>query len=258
MKGKLSPSWGRFEELRPDQLEEVMAERPVVYWPLGLIEHHGWHLPAGFDGIKAERFCLQMVKLTGGLVLPVMWWGALGGHTGHKWTFYQQPDAVRAILFDTLEKLVAFGARAIVLLAGHYPWEGLARSGGFDDFSRQHPDVLVLLGTEVTIASPPLDLPPGDHAARQETSYGLFLLPELVDLGALRDGRDVSAWPGGVAPGPEALYPGVEADPSKALYAQLGEDPRTATAEEGRSNGERIISFVAERINRFLDRGERM
>jgi creatinine amidohydrolase len=244
--------YGRFEQLRPDELERIMSARPVVYWPLGLIEHHGWHLPVGFDGVKAERFCLRMAERTGGLVLPVMWWGGLGGHGGHKWTFYQQPDASRAILFDTLEKCVAFGARAIVLLAGHYPWEQLL-ADGFLQFTHRHPGVLALLGTEVTIASPPLDLPPGDHAARQETAYGLFLLPELIDLSALRDGRDLSAWPGGAPPEPAALFPGVEADPSKALYAQLGEDPRRAAAEEGRRNGERIIDSVVERVNGFLE-----
>ena len=56
MSGTGTRPWGRFEELRPNQLERIMAARPVVYWPLGLIEYHGWHLPVGFDRVKAERF----------------------------------------------------------------------------------------------------------------------------------------------------------------------------------------------------------
>ncbi len=249
---KSGKPWGRYETLRPDGLEAILKNAPVVYWPLGLLEHHGWHLPVGFDGIKAERFCVRMAERTGGLVLPVMWWGAVGGHGSFKWTLYQDPASARGIVFDTLEKLVAFGARAIVLLAGHYPWESIAGEKPLDEFRNRHRDVLVLLGTEVSIASPPVDLPQGDHAARQETTYGLYLLPELVDLAALTPGRDLTAWPEGKAPPPEDRYPGVEFDTTKPLFAQLGEDPRKATAEDGRDQAERIIAYVTERVTRFL------
>ena len=44
----------RYEELRPDQLELLLKEVPVAHWPLGLLEHHGWHLPIGFDGLTTR------------------------------------------------------------------------------------------------------------------------------------------------------------------------------------------------------------
>jgi len=53
----MSANWRRYEELRPDQLAALIRESPVAFWPLGLLEHHGWHLPVGFDGLKAERIC---------------------------------------------------------------------------------------------------------------------------------------------------------------------------------------------------------
>ncbi len=59
------PNWYRFENLRPDQLRDLVRETPIVYWPLGLLEHHGWHLPVGFDGLKAERLCLRIIEQTG-------------------------------------------------------------------------------------------------------------------------------------------------------------------------------------------------
>jgi creatinine amidohydrolase len=244
--------WGRVEELRPDRLEAIVRERPVAYWPLGLIEHHGWHLPVGFDGVKAQRLCLRMVERTGGLLLPVMWWGAGGGHELFKWTLYQDPDAALRIVCSTVEKLVGFGVRAFVLLAGHYPWEGLLRQPQFERFRESHPDLLLLVGSEVTIASPPLALPRGDHAARQETSYGLALLPELVDRGALRPGRDDSAWPRGRPPPGEGRHPGVVFDASEPRYAQLGEDPRASSAEEGEAHVQLIVEAVASRVNAFL------
>ncbi len=244
--------WGRLEELRPDELEEIMRERPVVYWPLGLIEHHGWHLPVGFDGIKVEKLCLRLVRKTGGLLLPVMWWGGEGGHGLFKWTLYQDPVATRRILCTTVEKLAAFGARVFVLLAGHYPWEDVLRHEDFEGVRRSHPDLLFLMGSEVSVASPPLALPRGDHAARQETSYGLSLLPELVDISALRSGRDDSVWPGGHPPPKEGRHPGVVFDPSEPLFAQLGEDPRFSSAKEGDRHVELIVAEVASRVDAFL------
>ena len=37
-----SPIWRRYQELRPDQLAELVRTAPIAYWPLGLLEHHGW------------------------------------------------------------------------------------------------------------------------------------------------------------------------------------------------------------------------
>ena len=82
-------AYSRLHQLRPDQLEELIDRAPVAYWPLGLVEHHGWALPVGYDGIKAERLCERMAERTGGAILPVMWWGGGGGHGPFKWTFYQ-------------------------------------------------------------------------------------------------------------------------------------------------------------------------
>ena len=68
--------WKRYEELRPDELAELVQRTPVAFWPLGLIEHHGWHLPVGYDGLKAEQLCRRIATRTGGVILPVMWGGA--------------------------------------------------------------------------------------------------------------------------------------------------------------------------------------
>ena len=74
------PEWKNYEERRPGQLEAQLEELPITFWPLGLLEHHGWHLPIGFDGIKAQRTCQRIAKQTGGLIVPTMWWGGGGGH----------------------------------------------------------------------------------------------------------------------------------------------------------------------------------
>ncbi len=245
--------WGRFEKLRPDELQEILRLSPVAYWPLGLIEHHGWALPVGFDGVKADRFCARLAERTGGVVLPVMWWGSGGGHQDFKWTFYQDRDAGAKILGDTVRKLIDFGFRAIVVFAGHYPWQGV-----MDDvltpIHEDHPDILLLWGFECSILRDEIELP-GDHASRWETAYGLALLPDLVDMDALHEGRsEQDAWPASGAPPKEQQHPGVDFSANSRRFAQLGEDPSLASAEEAEKLlhelADRLISKVAEHITR--------
>jgi len=242
--------WGHYPELRPDQLAEIVQTTPVAYWPLGLLEHHGWHLPVGLDGLKAENICARIAERTGGVLLPTMWWGALGGHGDFPWTHYQSQDAAEEILGRTAEQLITFGFRVIVLLAGHYPWAALL-DRRLTALRQAHPEVLLIWGTEMNIADG-VRLP-GDHAAREETSYGLALFPQWVDLGALRPGRDPStSWPQGKAPPVETQHPGVCFDPASAHFAQMGEDARTASAERGEAAIARLVDALSQTINAYV------
>jgi creatinine amidohydrolase len=242
--------WFAYETLRPDQLAEVMQKAPVAYWPLGLLEHHSWQLPVGFDGIKAERFCQRMAECTGGVILPVMWWGSLGGHGDFLWTLYNSEDAARAIVLNTIEHLITFSFRAIVLLMGHYPWEQIVGSQ-LDAIQLQHPETLIIWGTEASIGRPDRRLP-GDHAAREETSYGLALLPELVDMTAMRPGRDATSWPQAVSVRDTQQFPGLHYDPADPLFAQLGDDARLATSERGENAIAPVIDMLVERVEQHL------
>ena len=180
------PRWKRYEELRPDDLAAQVRSAPVAYWPLGLLEHHGWHLPVGFDGLKADQLCQRLATRTGGLILPVMWWGAGGGHDRFLWTHYQDPSAAAAVLTTTTRQLTVFGFRVIVLVAGHYPWQSILDQH-LPPLQEERPDLLLLWGTEVSLGGEGAQLR-GDHAAREETSCGLALFPHLVALEALRAG----------------------------------------------------------------------
>ena len=245
------PKWGRFEELRPDQLQEIVDTTPIAYWPLGLLEHHGWALPVGFDGVKAQRYCERLAAKTGGAVLPVMWWGSGGGHGAFKWTFYQDRQAGAQILGDTVEKLIEFGFKAIVVFAGHYPWDGVMKDV-LTPIRDAHPGVFFSWGFECNIGGPDLKLP-GDHASRWETAYGLALLPDLVDMDALRDGRDPAvAWPESGVAADDGRHPGLEYDGAKRRFAQLGEDPSLSSAEEAEAYLAQLDENLISRIRAHL------
>ena len=253
--GDETARWARFEELRPDQLQEIVDQSPVVYWPLGLIEHHGWHLPVGLDGLIAQAICVRLAKRTGGLVLPVMWWGGGGGHEKFMWTFYQPMDAAGAIFGNTVEKLIDFGFRCIVPLPGHGPWHWIFQET-LPAIAAGHPDVLIVGAPGVPTR--PVRARPGGgqgarHAARGETSYGLALFPELVDMDALeRDRDEARVWPPAGPPPEGERHPDVNFDASSPTFSQAGEDARKANADEIepriRATVDHIAGLVAEHL----------
>lgn len=257
--------WAYFVDLRPDELQAIVDESPVVYWPLGSIEHHGWHLPVGFDCLRPERQCLAMVKRTGGLLLPPMWWGGGGGHAAFKWTFYQPMDAAEAIFETTIRKLISFGFTCIIPLSGHGPWSYI-----FDNVlprvAREYPDVFIYgaPGSEPCPPDPapapgpslaPEDVPGGDHAARWETAMGLALLPELMDMAAVERKRDVSkAWPIGGPPPENQRMKDVNFDPGSPCFAQWGQDARKARPEDILKMLSALEDQVVGLVNRRLGR----
>jgi len=243
--------WAEFVNLRPDELQAMVDETPVVYWPLGIIEHHGWPLPVGFDGFSAQRRCLRLVKRTGGLLMPVMWWGGGGGHEPFKWTFYEPMDATQAIFETTMRKLIDFGFRCIVPLAGHGPWSQILEAV-LPPLAEEHPEVLIVGAPNVPRRPEGVEFK-GDHAARWETAYGLVLFPELIDMDAMDRERDLSkVWPASGPPPMEGRHPLVNFDESDKLYAQAGEDSRNARAEEAapmvQAVEDHIVKLVAEHL----------
>lgn len=246
------PTYKRYEELRPDQLEALVAEAPIAHWPLGLLEHHGWHLPIGFDGLKAERTCRRLATRTGGALLPTMWWGGGGGHDVFKWTHYQSEKAIAAMLAATSRQLLTYGFRVLVLMAGHYPWQSFL-DAAVPALRAEFPNALILAGTEVSVCGDAVQIQ-GDHAAREETSFGLALFPELVELDALTPGRDHTVWPDGEPPPADLRHPKVEFDPAAPLYAQMGEDARNASAAHGEEGIAQVVDHLARTIDIFLNR----
>ncbi|HOZ50108.1 MAG TPA: creatininase family protein [Candidatus Hydrogenedentes bacterium] len=216
----------RFEQMSPGDLDEVLTEVPVAYVPLGTLEFHGWHMPLGFDALKAHAICWRAAVETGGVVLPPNFQGFGGGHREFPGSIMIDEAPFRQNLRITLERLLAMGFRVIVLLTGHYPDEQVrAVKALADEVMEARPDVVV-------IALPEYEAYPNeiraDHAAQWETSIALYLMPELVDLARLD----------------------AHSDP---LYGIGGEDPRTAaSAELGQETVDTIVRVLARVVHGAL------
>jgi creatinine amidohydrolase len=215
----------RYAELRPDQLINRLEKVPVAIVPWGALEWHGPHLPFGLDGLVAESFSQELAARTGAVLLPTTYLPITA--LPHPQSISIRTEVVRGAWQDLLDGLGRAGFRLVCLVSGHYAQGHEIVLAEVADQLSQHSKTLVLAGTPLALLGDPGLL---DHAGRWETSQLLHFRPELVDLTALP--------PGSL--------------PSAGQVAVLGDDPRKASAEQGREVVERAVQAWATWIERLL------
>jgi creatinine amidohydrolase len=263
----------RFEEMFPWELAQAIAQAPICYLPLGVLEWHGEHNAVGLDGIKAHAVCEEAARRSGGVVVPALWWGAderddlpdgtyvTGGiERGERYhvpgsMFWIQPETFRALLLDVYEAMRRRGFRVIVAVSGHWSphvYLPTLRATG-EEFLAEHPDTRWLLLTDQEVV-PDLHYP-YEHAAGGETSLLMAIRPDLVDLDkALETDRSLAPYYAGeplhlarrrVTPYKYiGLFTGAEDDSN---------DPElTSSAERGRTLLATISERIAERATALL------
>jgi hypothetical protein len=72
---QIQVSENRFENLTSIQLAAELKKAPVAYFSIGSLEHHGQHLPVGFNAMWIHQACLAAAEISGGVVLPPTFWG---------------------------------------------------------------------------------------------------------------------------------------------------------------------------------------
>lgn len=209
-------TWGRYTELRPDALNAIRANTPIVYLPWGSLEWHGPHLPLGLDGLIAEKVAERLVQRTGGVLMPPTWWSIAAIPQGD--TVSVDSQVIHKLWDDILASIGKLRWRIAVIVSGQY-------SQGHELVLMDAAEEVMCQSDLLVLALPPLALVDEemlDHAAMWETSQILALRPDLVDLSALGD---------------DPLTPGES--------AVIGRDPRGTASM---SLGERIINLGVERI----------
>ena len=234
-----SPREVRLEFLRPREIEAARTACPTIFQPLGTVEWHGVHNVVGVDAVKAHALCLRAAQKGGGVVAPPLFGGVGGLNEPHTFVMEPEDSVFSTLLRPWLEQLcremVRNGFRAIIVLTGHY---GAAQQIVVRETAVRLSRALGIpvLGTPEYLLA--LDVGyGGDHAAWGETSLMMHLFPGTVDLSRLG----------------EPPHQGVG-----------GRDPRQASAEDGRTITETIVSRLAilaqkmptwnyETLDRFLD-----
>jgi creatinine amidohydrolase len=227
----------RLEFMRPEEIEAAKQRCPAIYVPFGSIEWHGYHNVVGLDALKAHEQLVGLAARIGGIVYPPVYFGAGGGHTEWPSSFMVCAGPMQQIVTELLHGFERDGYRRAVLLSGHYPNRGEFLDPAIEDY-RDAGGVMEVLAI-VENQAPGVA---GDHAAKFETSYMLYLHPRTVDTRRLRGGGDHDT--GGADERVNWMGPEYEGHP---CYGLVGIDPRAhASLETGRDNTERLIAFLAD------------
>ena len=234
-----------YEELRPREFAQRIAQAPIAYLPLGTLEWHGLHLPLGSDGLQSRGLFCEMARRIGGIVLPMLFLGPDKEMAGDSITYYgmdfwhrpegeaprQLPGSAYHVsddfFFQLLDNIMAQLKRAgfkVVIGHGHGPSNRV--------FREMIPVMKEKYGLNLINAAFE-DAERGfqaDHAAANETSITMHFYPELVNM--------------------------AELDPDPAVFpeAVAGDDPRIyASAEEGRLATEETIQRLTQEIRKYLE-----
>ena len=150
----------QFEEMFPWELAQALAEAPIGYLPLGTLEWHGEHNAVGLDALKAHTLCVEAAWLSGGVVVPPLYWATdsrenladgrylTGGvEHGERYhvpgnMFWLRPEIFAELLLDIYEAMRRRGFRVIVVVSGHWSRGTLPtiRASG-EAFAALHPEV---------------------------------------------------------------------------------------------------------------------
>ena len=227
----------RLEYMRPDQVACVKRKNPFIYVPFGSIEWHGYQNAVGLDALKAHEQLVGLASRAGGIVYPPVFFGVGGGHLHWPSTLMVSKEPMTQLVTDLLCGFERDGYRKAILLSGHYPnrKEFLDAAIGAYRAAGGTLDILALVENEAPDVG-------GDHAAKFETSYMLYLHPETVNMERLKS--DICEDVGGTDESRNWMDSQYKEHP---CYGQVGIDPRAhASATVGQANTERLIQFLAQ------------
>jgi 3-dehydro-scyllo-inosose hydrolase len=194
------------------QLIDERRKNDVVFLPIGCTENHGLHLPSGTDTL----FCSQIVEgvrrfiadrdgAPPALCLPPMQFGAHPyHHFGMPGTCIVRDDIVREMLIDVMLGLYNDGFRKIILINNHgHLW---VLESAIQQFviRYQVPGIFRVLDWHRSVREFFREKPYGGvydspfiHACEAETSFGLYLFPDMVDMEYAVDTQGKSYLPEG-------------------------------------------------------------
>jgi len=267
MKVEIKPQYW-WQYLSAPEVVEMAKKCDIAILPLGSIEQHGAHLPNGHDTIQLFPMCEAMAERTGAMLLPTPWYGSHPySQFNYPGTIPLQNDTERAVIKDIIRGAACAGYNKFFLFFGHanavaaaYAVQALGHEGyfvasvWFQNLIRdKHYDIM-----ETAF----------QHAGETETSIGLALFPEFVDMNKAEKGTKTllidsrffqgCSDPPGTPQNKACLWDAVtlcvpEYKDPKFTNGIAG-DPTIATAEKGRKYAEVIVDRMVEFINYIKER----
>lgn len=218
---------------------ELERQKPkMAILPVGATEQHSDHLPGATDTIVIEAVAQRVAKQLGGYCLPTLPFSISHMHRGSRGTIWLRNSTLALVIRDIAVSLRHESFKQLVLLNGH--------GGNFillpivQDLNLEFPDLLTMLFkpsdfiSDSGIFKRPASWRHGDEV---ETSYMLFLRPDLVRRKKLRDQKT---------------------DPDRELLRYLPFSQFARRTHTGRptlataDNGRKAIEYITDRTVRAI------
>jgi creatinine amidohydrolase/Fe(II)-dependent formamide hydrolase-like protein len=248
-----------WNEIPAKDIVDYAKECDIAILPLGSIEQHGPHCPAGDDSYNAIRMAELIAKKTGVMLLPCPWYGA---HPTHHWgfpgTIPLQYETHMALIKDIVRGASKAGYNKFILFSchGQVPTttcaaQALGLEGYFVATLHWYEFVRDVHGEVFET--------PMWHADETETSVALYLFPEYVDMSKagkerpepLIDPKFISGPSGGqFGTGTFQYFEGTFSRPEyKELKLGIIGDATLATREKG----EKIVTVLVDRVSEVIE-----
>jgi creatinine amidohydrolase len=200
----------RLEHLAAPELTRLLSQgTTTVIVPFGSIEHQGDHLAVGADTLLADAVGERVAVRLGAVLAPTVRVGFAEQHRHAAGTLSIAAGTLTALCIELAISLADSGFHVLVLLSTHAGNRAPLEAAVVQ--LRQ-----TLRGVVVCAPRGDVGPSPGAHSGRWLTSVMLALHPELVDV-------------------------------SKAS-AELREELRAATAQQGQENLERFVASVVDQL----------
>lgn len=230
--------------------EFVAAGFTAAIVPMGACESHGDHMPFGTDGMTAHALAVRVAEqLEHTVVLPPNYLG-MSGHYRHKpMCVSLSADTQIRVILDVLESLHHWGIDRVLLLNAHdgnIPSIEIAAR----DVKIAHPEMSIATIDWWVIVNQ--RLPKGTfevwdgwgHAGEVETSIGLALFPELMDMSEAR----------GQVPKTDPFVKEIWLFEELTKHGASGA-PKRGTPEKGRLIVDAILDHMVPYMRRFEAHG---
>jgi len=231
------------------EIRSAWEHAKVAIVAFGAQEEHGPHCPLATDTWIAHGLAARLAGELDAVLLPAIPYGESWSTSGYPGTVSLSPETVKQIMVDIGSSLKAQGARALVIVNGHFgnraPLElacrELKRLHSFPALLVDYPGLAEL--ADAICESRPA-APMFYHADEVETSLALALAPEHVKMD--RAAAEYPDFPSTFGSEPFLL--------DTFCRSGVFGDPRPATAEKG----ERLLRGLTERslalVRDFLGR----
>ena len=259
----------QIQYLRPDEIRAELEQTPIAYLPLGLLEWHGPHLPYGVDAFNAEAVALAAADITGGLVLPTVYFGTerdrdpetldnlgfdreayivgMDFPANSLPSMYAAEELFALVVRENLRLAAHMGFRVVMAVSGHGATNQIMTLRRLAAEFNAAGALRVLVDIPFTVCR--AGIIEVGHASRIETAIMLHLAPETVKLDAL-------------PPLPQPLknvdyaivdYLTFAGQPTPERTIHDEDDPRRATAADGQRTVERAAAHIARRAQAALE-----